>query len=61
MEPHVFSNLVILVLVSVGIAAGVRLRRSRPWREAGARGHVGSMLLQSASVDALRLMAEELL
>ena len=44
----------------VGPAARIRDRLDR-WREAGARGEVGSMLLQGASVDALRLVAEALL
>lgn len=31
------------------------------WRQAGSSGQVGSMLLKDASIEALRLMAEELL
>ena len=32
-----------------------------PWRQAGTAGQVGSMLIQSTSIEAIRLMAEELL
>ena len=44
----------------VGPAARIR-ERLGPWREAGAKGHVGSLLAGNASVDAIRLLAEELL
>lgn len=44
----------------VGPAERIR-ERLEPWKEAGRRGEVGSMLVGGASVDALRLLAEELL
>jgi alkanesulfonate monooxygenase SsuD/methylene tetrahydromethanopterin reductase-like flavin-dependent oxidoreductase (luciferase family) len=44
----------------VGPAARIRDRLQR-WREAGARGEVGSLLVGGASVEAMRLLAEELL
>ena len=44
----------------VGPAARIRDHLQR-WREAGARGEVGSMLVGGASAAALRLLAEELL
>ena len=44
----------------VGPAGRIR-ERLEPWREAGRKGHVGSMLVGNASVDAVRLLAEELL
>ena len=44
----------------VGPAARIK-ERLGPWREAGVRGEVGTMLLQGTSIDGLRLMAEELL
>ena len=31
------------------------------WKEAGKKGHVGSFLASGASIEALRLLAEELL
>lgn len=36
METHVISNLVVLALVASGLTVGLRLRRSRLWREAAA-------------------------
>lgn len=44
----------------VGPAARIR-ERLAVWKAAGARGEVGSMLLARASVEALRVVAEELL
>lgn len=44
----------------VGPAARIREQLSR-WRAASARGEIGTMLIGGASVDALRLLAEELL
>lgn len=44
----------------VGPADHIRDKLLR-WKEAGAKGHVGSMLLAGASVEALRVIAEELL
>jgi alkanesulfonate monooxygenase SsuD/methylene tetrahydromethanopterin reductase-like flavin-dependent oxidoreductase (luciferase family) len=44
----------------VGPAARIR-ERLAVWKAAGARGEIASMLLARASVDALRLVAEELL
>jgi F420-dependent oxidoreductase-like protein len=44
----------------VGPAARIRERLS-VWKAAGARGEIGSMLLAQASVEALRLIAGELL
>jgi F420-dependent oxidoreductase-like protein len=44
----------------VGPADNIRDQLQR-WKEAGAKGHVGSMLLSGASVDALRVVAEEML
>jgi len=44
----------------VGPADRIRDHLQR-WREAGARGEVGSLLVGGASVDAMRLLAEELL
>lgn len=44
----------------VGPAARIRERLS-VWKAAGARGEIGTMLLAQASVEALRLVAEELL
>ncbi len=44
----------------VGPPARIR-ERLGAWREAGRRGHVGSMLAGGATVEALRLLAEEML
>jgi len=44
----------------VGPAAHIKDQLSR-WRAASARGEVGTMLIGGASLDALRLLAEELL
>ena len=44
----------------IGPAARIR-ERLAVWKSAGARGEVGSMLLARASVEALRLIASELL
>jgi alkanesulfonate monooxygenase SsuD/methylene tetrahydromethanopterin reductase-like flavin-dependent oxidoreductase (luciferase family) len=44
----------------VGPAGRIR-ERLEPWKEAGRLGHVGSLLVGGASVDALRLLADELL
>jgi alkanesulfonate monooxygenase SsuD/methylene tetrahydromethanopterin reductase-like flavin-dependent oxidoreductase (luciferase family) len=44
----------------VGPAARIR-DRLQAWKEAGRRGHVGSLLVGGASIEALRLLAEELL
>ncbi|MCL4790786.1 MAG: LLM class F420-dependent oxidoreductase [Gammaproteobacteria bacterium] len=44
----------------VGPAARIR-ERLAVWKAAGARGEIGTMLLAQASVEALRLVAEELL
>lgn len=44
----------------VGPAARIR-ERLAVWKAAGARGEIGSMLLARASVEALRLVADELL
>jgi F420-dependent oxidoreductase-like protein len=44
----------------VGPAAHIKEQLSR-WRAASARGEVGTMLIGGASLDALRLLAEELL
>jgi len=44
----------------VGPPARIR-QRLQAWREAGARGQVGSLLAGGASTDALRLLAEELM
>ncbi|HJP37744.1 MAG TPA: LLM class F420-dependent oxidoreductase [Gammaproteobacteria bacterium] len=44
----------------VGPAERIR-ERLKVWKEAGSRGHVGSMLVGGATIDALRLLAEELL
>jgi alkanesulfonate monooxygenase SsuD/methylene tetrahydromethanopterin reductase-like flavin-dependent oxidoreductase (luciferase family) len=44
----------------VGPAERIR-ERLTAWKEAGSRGHVGSMLVGGATIDALRLLAEELL
>ena len=44
----------------VGPASRIR-ERLAVWKAASARGEIGSMLLAGASVDALRLVAEELL
>lgn len=44
----------------VGSADRIR-EHLAPWRQAGASGQVGSMLIQSTSIEAIRLMAEELL
>ena len=44
----------------VGPAGRIR-EHLAPWREAGRRGEVGSLLLGGASVEAMRLLAEELL
>jgi len=44
----------------VGPAARIKDQLSR-WRAASGRGEVGTMLIGGASVDALRLLAEELL
>ena len=44
----------------VGSAGRIRDQLER-WRAAGERGHIGSLLVGGASVDALRLLAEELL
>jgi hypothetical protein len=44
----------------IGPAARIR-ERLQAWKEAGRRGHVGSLLAAGCSVEALRLLAEELL
>ena len=44
----------------VGPAARIK-DRLQAWKEAGRRGHVGSMMVGGASIDALRLLAEEIL
>jgi F420-dependent oxidoreductase-like protein len=44
----------------VGPADRIR-DRLQAWKEAGRRGHVGSLLVGGASLEALRLLAEELL
>jgi F420-dependent oxidoreductase-like protein len=44
----------------IGPAARIRARLAA-WKEAGRRGHVGSLLAAGCSVEALRLLAEELL
>jgi F420-dependent oxidoreductase-like protein len=44
----------------VGCADRIR-DRLQAWKEAGRKGHVGSLLAGGASTDALRLLAEELL
>jgi len=44
----------------VGPAARIR-ERLGVWKEAGRRGHVGTLIAGTLSVDALRLLAEELL
>jgi len=44
----------------VGPAKRIR-ERLAVWKEAGRRGEIGSMLVGGASVDALRVLAEELL
>jgi len=44
----------------VGPAARVR-DRLQAWKDAGAKGHVGSLLAAGASPEALRLLAEEVL
>jgi F420-dependent oxidoreductase-like protein len=44
----------------VGPADRIR-ERLQPWKEAGRRGHVGSMLVGGASTEALQVLAEELL
>jgi F420-dependent oxidoreductase-like protein len=44
----------------VGPAARIR-ERLGAWREAGRKGHVGSILAAGASPEAMRLLAEELL
>ncbi len=44
----------------VGPAARIRERLSA-WKEAGSRGHVGTLIAGTTSVEALRLLAEELL
>jgi len=44
----------------LGPAARIR-ERLGAWKEAGQRGHVGSLLAGGCSVEALRLLAEELL
>ena len=44
----------------VGPPERIRDRLSR-WKAAGDKGHVGSLLASGASIDALRLLAEELL
>ena len=44
----------------VGPAARIR-ERLAVWKAAGARGEIGSMLLAQASIEALRLIAGELL
>ena len=44
----------------VGPAARIR-ERLAGWKAAGARGEIGSMLLARASIEALRLVADELL
>ena len=54
------TNPVIDDVALVGPADRIR-EHLAPWREAGQRGEVGTMLLQSTNVEALRLMAEELL
>ena len=44
------------------VGPGGRIRdRLQRWREAGARGEVGSLLVGGASREAMRLLAEELL
>ena len=43
----------------VGPPDRIRDRLAR-WKEAGEEGHVGSLLASGASIDALRLLAEEL-
>jgi alkanesulfonate monooxygenase SsuD/methylene tetrahydromethanopterin reductase-like flavin-dependent oxidoreductase (luciferase family) len=44
----------------VGPADRIR-ERLKAWREAGGKGHVGSILAAGASPEAMRLLAEELL
>jgi alkanesulfonate monooxygenase SsuD/methylene tetrahydromethanopterin reductase-like flavin-dependent oxidoreductase (luciferase family) len=44
----------------VGPAGRIR-ERLGAWKEAGRRGHVGSLLVGGASVEALRVLADELL
>ena len=44
----------------VGPAGRIR-ERAKAWREAGAKGHVGSLLAAGASPAALQMLAEELL
>jgi F420-dependent oxidoreductase-like protein len=44
----------------IGPAARIR-ERLQAWKEAGRRGHVGSLLAAGCSAEALRLLAEELL
>ena len=44
----------------VGPADRIR-ERLQIWREAGAKRHVGSLLARHSSVEAVRLLAEELL
>jgi F420-dependent oxidoreductase-like protein len=44
----------------IGPAARIR-ERLQAWKEAGKRGHVGSLLAAGCSVEALRLLAEEIL
>jgi alkanesulfonate monooxygenase SsuD/methylene tetrahydromethanopterin reductase-like flavin-dependent oxidoreductase (luciferase family) len=44
----------------VGSADRIR-DRLQAWKDAGAKGHVGSLLAAGASPDALRLLAEEVL
>jgi len=44
----------------VGPADRIR-DRLQPWKEAGRAGHVGSLLVGGASIEALHLLAEELL
>jgi len=44
----------------VGPPARIR-ERLAAWKQAGERGHVGTLMIGAASVDALRLVAEEIL
>jgi alkanesulfonate monooxygenase SsuD/methylene tetrahydromethanopterin reductase-like flavin-dependent oxidoreductase (luciferase family) len=44
----------------VGPAGRIR-ERAKAWREAGAKGHVGSLLAAGASPAAMQILAEELL
>ena len=44
----------------MSLEAAIR-ERLAVWKAAGARGEIGSMLLAQASVEALRLIAGELL